>query len=446
VSVSPSRLPVRFDEPEPIASEEAPADLALARRRVLGQRGIVAGLAGTAVGVVWLVVESGAVLIGLATLVAFALLCVAIVLTIQADGALVRRRQEREAGIRRFATRLSRSVSAESVVDTIITDLRAATDADHVVVARVRQPDESVEVTLVSATSSAPPSRTYLRSEVPLQGDKAAGAPLRAADAGLSPAGSHGAVGAVTLEQEEPPAVLAEEAAEEIARRVRSAYGLPFTLARALISGRRFVGALILSRRSRVAWSGADQRLLAWAAEEVSAAFERAYAMEAAQRGANIDALTGLPNRRYFDEIIAIERPRRRSSDSLGVLMIDIDHFKRLNDMHGHSTGDRVLRAVAGAIASQVRADDTPARYGGEEFAVLLRRASAEQATEVGERIRLAVRRLNPGSMGVEAAVTVSVGMAVASPGDLDASALVERADQALYRAKRLGRDRVVAA
>jgi diguanylate cyclase (GGDEF)-like protein len=313
-------------------------------------------------------------------------------------------------------------------------------------VARVRQPDESVEVTLVSATSSAPPSRTYLRSEVPLQGDKAAEAPLRAADAGLSPAGSHGAVGAVTLEQEEPPAVLAEEAAEEIARRVRSAYGLPFTLARALISGRRFVGALILSRRSRVAWSGADQRLLAWAAEEVSAAFERAYAMEAAQRGANIDALTGLPNRRYFDEVIAIERPRRRSSDSLGVLMIDIDHFKRLNDMHGHSTGDRVLRAVAGAIASQVRADDTPARYGGEEFAVLLRRASAEQATEVGERIRLAVRRLNPGSMGVEAAVTVSVGMAVASPGDLDASALVERADQALYRAKRLGRDRVVAA
>jgi diguanylate cyclase (GGDEF)-like protein len=433
VSTPLSGTPVPLEEPEPTGDEEAPADAALSRRLVLGRRAVAAGLAGTGAGLLWLTVQGQPGLLEIATLVAFAVLCAAIGVTIVTERAILRRRLEREAGIRRFAARLSRSVSADSVVDTIITDLRAATDADHVVVARVRQPDESVEVTLVSATAATPPSRTWLRSEIEPRAPAAPRVgPLRGPPEGI--------------DEDEPPRVVAQAAAEEIARRVRSAYGLPFTLTRPLMSGRRFVGALLLSRRSRRPWSGADQRLLGWAAEEVSAAFARAYAMEAAERGANIDALTGLPNRRYFDEVLAIERPRRRSSDSLGMLMIDIDHFKRLNDQHGHSTGDRVLRAVAGAIASQVRADDTPARYGGEEFAVLLRRASAEQATEVGERIRLAVSRLNPASMGVAAPVTVSVGLAVASPGEPDAAALVDRADQALYRAKRLGRDRVVAA
>jgi diguanylate cyclase (GGDEF)-like protein len=132
----------------------------------------------------------------------------------------------------------------------------------------------------------------------------------------------------------------------------------------------------------------------------VATAFARAYALEAAERGAKIDVLTGLPNRRYFDEALSMERPRRRANDSLGILMIDIDHFKILNDRFGHATGDRVLRAVAGAIAQGVRAEDTPARYGGEEFAVLLRRTSAEHAIEVGERIRRSVVRLHLASLG----------------------------------------------
>jgi diguanylate cyclase (GGDEF)-like protein len=203
---------------------------------------------------------------------------------------------------------------------------------------------------------------------------------------------------------------------------------------------------LLLARRAREDWSEGDRRLLRWAATEVSTAFSRAYALEAAERGAKIDVLTGLPNRRYFDEVLSIERPRRRANDTLGILMIDIDHFKRLNDRYGHATGDRVLAAVAGAIAQGVRAEDTPARYGGEEFAVLLRRASAEQAIEVGERIRREVVRLHPASLGIDEPVTVSVGVAVAGSGQIAIPGLVERADQALYRAKRLGRDRVVAA
>jgi diguanylate cyclase (GGDEF)-like protein len=122
--------------------------------------------------------------------------------------------------------------------------------------------------------------------------------------------------------------------------------------------------------------------------------------------------------------------------------MVDIDRFKRLNDQHGHATGDAVLRAVAGAIAATVRAEDTPVRYGGEEFAVILRRASAPQAAEVAERVRRAVATIPPERLAVDQPVTVSVGVAVAGPEE-DIAAVIERADQALYLAKHRGRDRV---
>jgi diguanylate cyclase (GGDEF)-like protein len=233
-----------------------------------------------------------------------------------------------------------------------------------------------------------------------------------------------------------------QAAADEIARKVRSAYGLPYTLAAPLVAEGRFLGALILSNRTRESWSDGDRRLLGWAAREVAAAFARAYALEEAERGANTDALTGLPNRRSFDDLIAIVPPRRRAHDDIGILMVDIDRFKNLNDRHGHATGDTVLRAVAGAIAATVRAEDTPARYGGEEFAVILRRASAPQAAEVAERVRRAVASIPPDRLGVDLPVTVSVGVATAEQEE-DISAVIERADKALYVAKRRGRDRV---
>jgi diguanylate cyclase (GGDEF)-like protein len=413
---------------------EAGEDDALVRRLRLARRVLAASLVVLAAIVAWLLVDGGVepldVVLGGAVLVLVLTLYVQHVTRL----ALARHRQEREASIRRLVQGLSRSLSPDSVVDTVIADLRAATDADHVVVARVSQPDEVVEVTLAAARADAPPSRTYLRPEPEATARPTGDAPGEVE----RPGDGVGAAG------EAPDA--AAEAAEEIARRVRSAYGLSHTLATPVVSGRRFLGALLLARRSRDAWREGDRRLLAWAAEEVGTAFSRAYALEAAERGAKIDALTGLPNRRYFDEVLSIERPRRRANDSLGILMIDIDRFKRLNDRYGHATGDRVLRAVAGAIAAGVRAEDTPARYGGEEFAVLLRRASAEQAIEVGERIRRAVVGLQPASLGIDEPVSVSIGVAVAGRDQVAIPGLVERADQALYRAKRLGRDRVVAA
>jgi diguanylate cyclase (GGDEF)-like protein len=404
-------------------------DAQLGRRLERARAVLLGSLISLAIVSAWLLVADG-----IAPLDVFLALCLlALVLALYVmsvtTAALTRNRLERESAMRRIVSGLSRSLSPESVVDTVISDLRVATDADHVVVARVSQPAGHVEVTLVAARADAPPSRTTLRPE--LDGPGAPGG--TAGDEGV------GETAGDSVDE-------AAAAAEEIARRVRSAYGLPHTLATALVFERRFLGALLLARRSRDAWSEGDRRLLTWAAGEVATAFARAYALEAAERGAKIDVLTGLPNRRYFDEALSMERPRRRANDSLGILMVDIDHFKILNDRFGHATGDRVLRAVAGAIAQAVRAEDTPARYGGEEFAVLLRRTSAEQAIEVGERIRRAVVRLHPASLGIDEPVTVSVGVAVAGGNQVAIPGLVERADQALYRAKRLGRDRVVAA
>jgi diguanylate cyclase (GGDEF)-like protein len=128
------------------------------------------------------------------------------------------------------------------------------------------------------------------------------------------------------------------------------------------------------------------------------------------------------------------------------MLMIDIDHFKRVNDTFGHAVGDAVLQAVAASIASAVRAEDTPARVGGEEFAVLLRRATVDQACDVALRIREAVAVIDTAAIGVTDArpVSVSVGVAVGSTAGETVADLVHRADDALYAAKRRGRDRVV--
>jgi diguanylate cyclase (GGDEF)-like protein len=208
----------------------------------------------------------------------------------------------------------------------------------------------------------------------------------------------------------------------------------------------RVVGAIVLSRRAGTEWTIGATRLLSFGAEELSAALARAYRFEAAETRANIDALTGLPNRRYLEEFVAIAGPRRRSGDSYGVLMIDIDHFKRLNDRYGHTAGDTVLRAVGERISAAIRATDTPARYGGEEFAVVLRRANQAQAMEVAERIRQAIRSIPPGDLKLREPVTVSVGVAISASTDIALTNLLEAADQALYRAKREGRNRTVLA
>jgi diguanylate cyclase (GGDEF)-like protein len=254
-----------------------------------------------------------------------------------------------------------------------------------------------------------------------------------------------GGAGGVATRTSPVDSAAAARIAQRVATRVAAVYGLKNTLAAPLVTGQRVVGAIVLSRRTTEAWDAAASRFVQGAAVEAAAALARAYSHREAEAAASTDALTGLPNRRYFDEFCGLLARRRRSDDAVGVLMIDIDHFKRLNDQFGHAVGDQVLRAVAGAIVGAVREGDVPARFGGEEFAVLLRNPGPGVAMEVGERVRVSVAMLDLSAFG-PAGVTVSVGAVVAHAADQPISQLLEDADHALYRAKRLGRNQVVAA
>jgi len=164
---------------------------------------------------------------------------------------------------------------------------------------------------------------------------------------------------------------------------------------------------------------------------------------------ARIDALTGLANRRQFDETLRREWARaRRSGDALALVMIDIDHFKLLNDTFGHPVGDERLRAVGKALQGCVRrGGDLIARYGGEEFAAILPATVPNEAQALAEAMRGAVARLNLSSPAGSGILTVSLGIGHIFPADDGApEALIAMADTALYRAKQEGRDRVVAA
>jgi len=161
------------------------------------------------------------------------------------------------------------------------------------------------------------------------------------------------------------------------------------------------------------------------------------------------DALTGIPNRLFFTEALARLWRGERSRERPAILMIDIDHFKLLNDRYGHPAGDGCLQAVAQALQrALVRPDDVLARYGGEEFIVLLRDNSESGVRVVAERLHAAVLSLaieNPDSP--DRIVTVSIGAASAELTDENTAVrLVESADRALYEAKCAGRNRVMLA
>ena len=181
----------------------------------------------------------------------------------------------------------------------------------------------------------------------------------------------------------------------------------------------------------------------------VGATRREADALEAAHREAEhrarTDALTGVCNRRHLGEVLAAELQRARAGHRPpAVLLLDIDHFKRINDSYGHAAGDAVLVAVARRVAGSVRTSDTTARWGGEEFCVLLQGVDDDEALrEVAEGVRLRIESEPVVVEGLELAITASVGAARATSDLLDADDLVDAADRALYAAKRRGRNQV---
>jgi two-component system, cell cycle response regulator len=155
------------------------------------------------------------------------------------------------------------------------------------------------------------------------------------------------------------------------------------------------------------------------------------------------DGLTSTFNRRYFVDRLQSEiRFSVRHGKTLALLFVDIDHFKKINDEHGHLAGDQVLAGVARVMTSTIRAEDVLARYGGEEFSVICREIEADGALALGERLRAAVAEHRFEHAGKVIPVTISIGIAAERKIE-DAQALIAAADSAMYEAKRAGRNRV---
>jgi diguanylate cyclase (GGDEF)-like protein len=176
----------------------------------------------------------------------------------------------------------------------------------------------------------------------------------------------------------------------------------------------------------------------------VSGHIESAY-HEEIYRLVATDGLTGLSNRRAFEDALGREFSRStRYGRAMSVLMIDVDHFKRVNDVHGHLAGDAALRQVGAALRGNIRRDDLAGRMGGEEFAVLLPEIEHADALRVAEKLRACIRERRIVYEGASIPLSVSVGVATRSERDKQPVDLLRRADEALYAAKRAGRDRVV--
>lgn len=204
----------------------------------------------------------------------------------------------------------------------------------------------------------------------------------------------------------------------------------------------RLVGLFNVLRPGAASIAEGDLRLLRSLASYAGLAIAHAEANLRLRNLAVTDELTGLPNRRQLLERARIELARcRRSGAPLALLLLDLDHFKHINDELGHQTGDLALRAVAAALTATGRELDIVARYGGEEFCVLLPESGRTQALAVAEAMRAAVSALDVGRP-----LTVSLGVALCPDDSEDFDGLVRAADLALMKAKKDGRDRVVSA
>ena len=190
------------------------------------------------------------------------------------------------------------------------------------------------------------------------------------------------------------------------------------------------------------------QELVGAVAEHVALALANLQLRDTLRRQSVRDALTGLFNRRYMEESLEREILRAsRAHSTIGILLLDIDHFKRYNDTFGHDAGDALLREVGSLLKKQVRGEDIPCRYGGEEFLLIMSGAPLDIARQRAERLREAVKQLRINFNGQPlGTVTISIGVAMYPEQGSDAESVLRSADKALYKAKESGRDRVVLA
>ena len=205
------------------------------------------------------------------------------------------------------------------------------------------------------------------------------------------------------------------------------------------------VGVVHLERPEPRSFDGISVQRAARTAEQVALALANARLMKTMEGLANTDPLTGLRNARFFDAFLEHHFAlAEREKESVGVIMLDVDHFKQFNDNHGHPAGDEALRTLSRAIGSVLRASDVVARYGGEEFIIALPHSKLADVRVVAEKLRSAIEQavveIGPGRYG---RITASFGIVATDAHRVDRKGLVSLADAALYRAKAAGRNRV---
>jgi diguanylate cyclase (GGDEF)-like protein len=201
------------------------------------------------------------------------------------------------------------------------------------------------------------------------------------------------------------------------------------------------LGALVVHRPNGTA-SLFAQRRFAHAAAEMMPLLRDFRAIAATQNAASVDALTGLANRRAIMDLLRQRIEHATLGGGCALLLLDVDHFKAINDSLGHQAGDHCLRTVGAVIARNIRSDDRAGRIGGEEFVIMMPDTASEMARTVGERLRSAIENAEIRHADGQP-VTVSIGVAVGDAGET-VDSLLARADRALYQAKRQGRNRVI--
>jgi diguanylate cyclase (GGDEF)-like protein len=209
----------------------------------------------------------------------------------------------------------------------------------------------------------------------------------------------------------------------------------------------RTLGALVLTG-ARGSFDASSRRVLEILANQGAATISLIKDREQQRQLAVRDGLTGLYNRRAFGELLvsAIANEDRREGGRLGLVLLDLDHFKKLNDTYGHPAGDAALRSLARLLNQHLRKGDQAARYGGEEFVVILPGSDQERSVGAAERLRAALQKHRFVFDGARIPLTASFGVSVWPVDGKEPDVLLTGADRALYAAKQSGRNRVVAA
>jgi diguanylate cyclase (GGDEF)-like protein len=217
-------------------------------------------------------------------------------------------------------------------------------------------------------------------------------------------------------------------------------------LAMPLVAGGRVAAVLVVVRSKDQPFTPAETKTLRALAPMAAAVLQSERHAQSAIEDSLVDPLTGANNRRRFDRDLAAALPTAGAASPVSLAIVDLDHFKRVNDDHGHPAGDALLKAVVRTVQEAVRPGDGVYRFGGEEFCVLFAATAAAEAHDVAERVRAAIAA-RPFDVGAAEPlpVTASIGVATATADTDDPAALLARADAALYEAKEGGRNRVVA-